>query len=100
LAGSSDRDPPFAGAARPRVVTHDAYRANQRPVAVVLGERRHDVLAIERSWIAAGVETTSEVRRGFLVRCRGGARFELVHTDAGGWRVEELPGPRLVENRG
>lgn len=81
---------------QPRVITHDAYRAHQRPVAVIFEGERFDVLEIENSWIATGVETTSPVRRGFVVRCRGGARFELVHTDERGWNVKLLPGPRLV----
>ena len=81
-----------------RVITHDAYRADQRPVAVIHEGERFDVLEIEDSWIATGVETTSPVRRGFKVRCRGGARFELVHTDGEGWSVEPVPGPRLVKN--
>jgi hypothetical protein len=79
-----------------RVITHDAYRADQRPVAVVFEEERFDVIEIEDSWIATGVETTAPVRRGFRVRCRGGARFELVHTDESGWKVTSIPGPRLV----
>jgi hypothetical protein len=79
-----------------RVITHDAFRADQRPVAVIFEDQRYDVVEIEHSWIAAGVETTTPVRRGFEVRCRGGARFELVHTDGTGWRVKLIPGPRLV----
>ena len=79
-----------------KVITHDAYRANQRPVAVIFKEERFDVIEIERSWISTGVATTSPVRRGFEVRCRGGARFELVFTDDVGWAIELLPGPRLV----
>jgi len=79
-----------------RVVTHDAYRADQRPVAVFVDGERFDVLQIERSWIATGVETTAPVRRGFEVRCRGGARFKLVHIDGEGWSVDPIPGPRLV----
>jgi hypothetical protein len=79
-----------------RVITHDAYRADQRPVAVVYEGERFDVVEIDDSWIATGVETSSPVRRGFDVRCRGGARFKLVHTDGEGWSVELVPGPRLV----
>lgn len=79
-----------------RVITHDAYRADQRPVAVVFEGRRFDIVEIEDSWIATGIETTAPVRRGFEVRCRGGARFRLVHSDRDGWSVEPVPGPRLV----
>jgi len=79
-----------------RVITHDAYRADQRPVSVIFEGQRFDVVEIEDSFIATGVETTSPVRRGFAVRCRGGARFKLVHTDGAGWSVEPIPGPRLV----
>ena len=90
----ADNHPPDDPATR--VITHDAYRADQRPVAVVFEGTRFDVAEIEDSWIATGVETTSPVRRGFVVRCRGGARFELVHVDQSGWRVKQIPGPRLV----
>ena len=78
------------------MITHDAYRSDQRPVAVIFEGRRFDVVEIEDAFIATGVETTSPVRRGFEVRCRGGARFKLVHTDGVGWSVEAVPGPRLV----
>ena len=78
------------------MITHDAYRADQRPVAVVFEGARFDVVEIEDSFIATGVETTAPVRRGFEVRCRGGARFKLVHTGGEGWSVEPVPGPRLV----
>lgn len=81
-----------------RVITHDAYRADQRPVAVVFEGARFDVVEIEDSWIATGVETTAPVRRGFQVRCRGGARFELVHVDESGWHVKQIPGPVLVDS--
>jgi hypothetical protein len=79
-----------------RVITHDAFRGDQRPVAVIFEGARFDVIEIEDSYIATGVETTAPVRRGFAVRCRGGARFKLVHTDGNGWSVESVPGPRLV----
>jgi hypothetical protein len=80
----------------PRVITHDAYRADQRPVALVFEGARSDLMEIEHSWIAAGVETKTPVQHGFEVRCRGGARFKLVHTDGAGWSVVAVPGPRLV----
>jgi hypothetical protein len=79
-----------------RVVTHDSWRGDGRPVAVFSGEARFDIVEIERSWIAAGIDTASPVRRGFEVRCKGGARFTLVHIDDQGWCVDLHPGPRLV----
>ena len=56
-----------------RVVTHDSWRGDGRPVAVFSGDERFDIVQIEKSWISTGVETTSPVRRCFEVRCRGGA---------------------------
>jgi len=79
-----------------RVVTHDSWRGDGRPVAVFSGDERFEITDIERSWIAAGVDTASPVRHGFEVRCKGGALFTLVHTEGGGWSVKPHPGPRLV----
>ena len=79
-----------------RVVTHDSWRGDGRPVAVFCGDERLDIADIERSWISTGVDTASPVKRGFEVRCRGGARFRLVRTEGAGWDVLPLPGPRLV----
>lgn len=79
-----------------RVVTHDSWRGGGRPVAVLCGDERFEIADIERSWIATGVDTASPVKRGFEVRCKGGARFRLVLTEGEGWEVEPLPGPRLV----
>jgi hypothetical protein len=81
---------------RERVITMDGQRARQTPIAVVHAGERLDITAIEHSWIATGVETTAPVRRGFEVRCRGGARFRLVLTEGAGWAIEPIPGPRLV----
>ena len=85
-----------AGAPRYRVATHDSWRGGGTPVAVLADGERFDVTEIERSWIETGVATTAPVRRCFEVRCRGGARFALSHTDDGGWTAAPLPGPRLV----
>jgi hypothetical protein len=82
-----------------RVVTHDSWKGDGTPVAVFCDDERFDIIEIERSWIATGVATTAPVRRGFVVRCRGGARFTLVLTEGGGWDVAPLPGPRLVASR-
>jgi hypothetical protein len=79
-----------------RVITHDGYRANQTPVAVIFDEERYDISAIEDSWISTGVDPASEVCYGYVVKCRGGSRFRVEHTEKKGWRVEILPGPRLV----
>lgn len=79
-----------------RVITHDGHRADERPMAVVIGGERLDILRIEDTWMAAGVDEAAPVRRGFVVRCRGGARFRLVLTEGAGWEVTVLPGPRLV----
>jgi hypothetical protein len=79
-----------------RVITHDGHRADERPMAVVIAGERHDIVRIDETWMAAGVDESAPVRRGFVVRCRGGARFRLVLTEGAGWEVTELPGPRLV----
>lgn len=78
------------------VVTHDGVRASERPKAVILDGDRLDVVEVERAWIETGVETTSDVIHGFVVRCFGGARFRLLYSDRYGWKSRLLPGPRLV----
>lgn len=83
-----------------RVVTFDSHRGDGTPIAVIEGGARLEVVAIERAWIATGVATDAPVRRGFEVRCRGGARFRLVNTVGDGWRGEPLPGPRLAPVEG
>ncbi|MFO8071639.1 MAG: hypothetical protein R6V85_07165 [Polyangia bacterium] len=82
----------------PRVITHDGYRANERPMAVISAGERFDIIHIEDSYHAAGVDTRTPVRHGYTVRCRGGARFQLVLTDGQGWNVKRLPGPVLVRD--
>ena len=83
-----------------RVVTHDSWRGGGRPVAVFCGDERFDIADLERSWISTGVDTAAPVKRGFEVRCKGGARFRLVLTEGEGWDVLPLPGPRLVTTSG
>jgi hypothetical protein len=63
---------------------------------VVLNGERLEVRDIENRWVETGVDTTSDVIRAFVVRCKGGARFKLTHSDRAGWRGELLPGPRSV----
>jgi len=65
-------------------------------MAVVVGGERLDIVRIEDTWMAAGVDEAAPVRRGFVVRCRGGSRFRLVLTEGAGWEVAPLPGPRLI----
>ena len=79
-----------------RVIAHSGYRGDERPIAVVLDGERLDVTDIENSWIASGVDPLDELRRGFVVRCRGGARLRLVCSDDTGWTGEVIPGPRLA----
>jgi hypothetical protein len=78
------------------VITHDGYRAVVRPAAVERDGERLEVVEIEFTWVETGVDTKAEVLRGFIVRCRHGARFRLIHGDDSGWRGELLPGPVLV----
>ncbi len=79
-----------------RVITHDGYRAEQTPIAVVFDEQRFDVTVIEDAWIATGVDPADAVRRGYLVKCKGGSRFRIEHTEQEGWNIERIPGPHLV----
>ena len=78
------------------VVTFDGYRADERPSAVILDGRRLDVLEVERSWVESGTESTSEVFRGVVVRCRGGERFRLVFSERQGWKAEMLQSPKAI----
>jgi hypothetical protein len=73
-----------------QVVTHDGYKGNERPSAVIAAGVRLEVALVERSWVSSGVHPTSEVAYGFEVTCLGGDRFRLVYTDARGWRVARL----------
>ncbi len=65
-------------------------------MAVVLDGKQLAVVAIEDTWVAAGVDPKTQVTRGFVVRCKGGARFRLTHGDTTGWHCERLPGPCVV----
>ena len=78
------------------VVTYDGYRAGERPIGVIVDGERFDVKEIEDTWISAGVDTRTEVRYGFVVRCFGGMRFRLVYGQESGWQGERLPGPAAV----
>ncbi len=80
------------------VITHDGYRANERPKEVVYNGERLFVTEVEEAWIETGVKRTDDVCYGFLVRCHGGARFRLLHVEHKGWRGELLSGPRLASN--
>ncbi len=79
-----------------RVITYDGHRAFERPEAVVFEGKRHEVVSSESLFISTGVETDSPVKRGFMVRCEGGARFRLVLTEGVGWEITPIPGPKLV----
>ncbi|MCP4604817.1 MAG: hypothetical protein GY847_30570 [Proteobacteria bacterium] len=79
-----------------RVIAHSGYRADERPHGVVLDGERLDVTYIEDSWMESGVDPSADVLRGFVVRCTGGARFRLIHSDKHGWTGKLLPGPRLI----
>ena len=80
-----------------RVITLDDYRRAVRPMTVVFGGRELKVVESVSLFVSAGVDYDSPVRRGFRVRCEGGARFELVLTEGVGWEITPIPGPRLVE---
>ena len=83
---------------RLQVRTRDGYRGDERPAVVLLDGEPYRVIDIEDAWIMTGVETDAEVQRGFVVRCEGGSRFRLVHSEERGWRGERLPGPHMVKN--
>ena len=76
-----------------RVVTYDGYRNQERPVEVELSGERFVVKEIEDSWIAAGVDPADEVTRGFVVRCVGGARFRIVHSEEKANDPSDRPAP-------
>jgi len=80
-----------------RVITFDGHRAFDRPVAVVHGGARLEVVACVSLYISTGVEPASPVRRGFEVRCAGGRRFRLILTEGVGWEIIPLPGPSAVK---
>jgi hypothetical protein len=79
-----------------RVITYDGHRAFERPKTVVFDGNRHEVVSSESLFISTGVETDSHVKRGFMVRCEGGARFKLVLTEGVGWEITPIAGPKLV----
>lgn len=81
---------------RDGVVTLDSYKAFEKPKAVIHKGIRHEVVICESLYVATGVDPSSPVRRGFEVRCEGGARFKLELTEGVGWRIEPVPGPTLV----
>ena len=78
------------------VITYDGHRAFERPDAVIFKGKRHEVASSESLFISTGVETDSPVKRGFMVRCEGGARFKLVLTEGIGWEITPIAGPMLV----
>lgn len=82
-----------------RVITYDGYRADEQPKAIEVSGSRLNILEIEDRWIATGVESDSEVLRGFIVRCLGGARFRLEHGTQSGWKGELLAGPLLIHSK-
>ena len=83
-----------------RVLTFDSSKAYERPITVIHEGIRYDITEIEDRWIATGVEASSPVFSGFVVRCRGGARFKLEHNPHTGWRVAELPSIKIVPESG
>jgi hypothetical protein len=85
------------GKSKLHVIAHAGYRGDERPIVIILEEQRYNVIEIEDSWIASGLDPKTEITRGFVVRCEGGTRFRLSHGDESGWLGELLPGPRLVQ---
>ncbi len=79
-----------------RIMAYSGYRADERPCAVVLDGQLLDIKEIEESWISSGIDPKSDVIRGFVVRCAGGARFRLVCNEKCGWTGELLAGPRII----
>jgi hypothetical protein len=79
------------------VLTHDGYRAFERPRALIVGGARYEVSNIEQTWIETGVETDAPVLRVFVVRCEGGSRFRLELCNDTAWRVYALAGLRLIK---
>ena len=82
-----------------RVITHDGHRAFERAKTVIFEGKRHEVVSSESLFISTGVETDSPVKRGFEVRCEGGARFKLVLTEGVGWEITPIAGPKLVTDQ-
>ncbi len=65
-----------------RVECYAGFRADERPVRVILGEQALEVLEVEDRWYSPG-ETY------FRVRVEGGDRYVLKHTEAQDiWSVE------------
>ena len=83
-----------------KVLTFDSAKAYERPMAVIHEGTRHEITEIEDRWIATGVDASSPVFSGFVVRCRGGARFKLEHNVHTGWRINELPSIKIVPESG
>lgn len=81
-----------------RVITYDGHRAFEKPKAVVFEGKRHEVASSESLFISTGVEADSPVKRGFAVRCEGGARFKLVLTEGVGWEITPILGPKMVSD--
>lgn len=79
------------------VQAYSGYRGNERPLAVLFGDKKLPVLDIIDSWISTGVRPKDAVEFGYLVRCSGGYRFKLIFSEEAGWRGEEIPGPRAVD---
>ena len=79
-----------------QVISHDGYKANERPKTVILDGQELPVQVIEKNYIATGVDPQSDIHHWFIVRCLGGARFRLLFVEKTGWKGELLPGPRLT----
>ena len=80
-----------------RVQAYAGYRGNERPIAVLYGDKKLQVVDIIDSWISTGVNTKDAVEFGYLVRCSGGQRFKLIFSEEAGWTGDEIPGPRAVD---
>lgn len=79
------------------VLTLDSHKRRVRPRAVVWEGQQLFVAEVEDSFVATGLDPSSEVRHGWVVRCEGGARFRLVWSEELGWRGSLLPGPRAAD---
>lgn len=82
------------------VVAYAGHAADVKPKSIILAGERLDVVEIVDSWITAGVDYDSEVKHGFVVRCVGGPKFKVIHSDRHGWSAQSIQGPRLVEQKG
>lgn len=78
------------------VITHDGHRAIPKPRVVVFGGADHEVTDCESLYISTGEKNDTPVKRGFLVRCKGGRQFKLEMTDGASWEITPIPGPKLI----